>query len=122
MCWKLPPRIKIYEALGAVADGRVVVHGHHATVRSSSGNKEYQVEYRPEYNSISSNDNASYWRGYLGYPSIALMAVLDVVAYDPIVLSYLKGIPWKDLNVKNGNNYVLTEQAVKERARGLSNF
>ena len=48
--WKLPPRIKIFEALGAISDGRIKINGNTAKVVSSSGNKEYSVEYKPENN------------------------------------------------------------------------
>jgi hypothetical protein len=37
--WKLPPIIKVYEALGCIADGRIHVDGDSAKVYSSSGNK-----------------------------------------------------------------------------------
>ena len=43
--WKMPPLIKIYEALGAIADGRVQLEGEeHATVLSSDRSKTYDVE------------------------------------------------------------------------------
>jgi len=48
MKWKHPPIIKIYEALGSVADGRVEVSGNTAKVFSSSGNKFYVVSYDPK--------------------------------------------------------------------------
>ena len=70
MQWKHPPVTKIYEALGAVADGRVKVVGNAAKVLSSSGNKSYAVEYDPSSKSIMVNDNASFYRGYLGYPGV----------------------------------------------------
>ena len=54
---------------------------------------------------ISSNDNASYWQGYLGYPGIAAMLAcgrLQVSAASPQTLS---GIPWKKLNQSFKNDY-----------------
>jgi len=36
MKWKHPPIIKIYEALGSVADGRLKLDGNFAKVYSSS--------------------------------------------------------------------------------------
>jgi hypothetical protein len=36
MKWRHPPLIKIYEALGAIADGRVEVNGMTAKVYSST--------------------------------------------------------------------------------------
>ncbi len=43
MKWKHPSITKIYEALGAVADDRVLVSGNSAKVYSSSRNKFYNV-------------------------------------------------------------------------------
>src|ERR1700733_3253094 len=62
MKWKQPPVIKIYEALGAVADGRVEVSGDTAKVYSSTGNKFYDVTYDPAEQAIMTNDNGSYWK------------------------------------------------------------
>ena len=72
--WKSPPKAKVYEALSAVADGRVtLMGGEKAEVVSSDGTKTYHVEWSPDSNQITSNDNASYWQGYLGYPIIAVL-------------------------------------------------
>lgn len=47
MKWKLPPKIKVYEALGCVVDGRVELVGEHeARVYSSSRGKSYVVKLR----------------------------------------------------------------------------
>ena len=37
--WKHPPIIEVYEALGAVADGRIELTQNEAKIYSSSGNK-----------------------------------------------------------------------------------
>src|SRR5258708_14649763 len=72
--WKLPPLIKVYEALGAIGDGRVRIEDERrATVMSSDGSKTYEVETSADGREIASNDNASYWQGYVGYPSIAAL-------------------------------------------------
>ena len=42
-------------------------------VVSSDGTKKYRVEISADGREISSNDNASYWQGYLGYPAIAVL-------------------------------------------------
>ena len=40
--WKMPPLIKVYEAMGAVGDGRVrIVDEANALVTSSDGSKTY---------------------------------------------------------------------------------
>jgi hypothetical protein len=71
--WKMPPPIKVYEAIGAIGDGRVrAIDDADAPggwdVGSSDGAKTYRVELSADGREISSNDNASYWHGYLGYP------------------------------------------------------
>ncbi|MEK7499359.1 MAG: hypothetical protein AAB649_02015 [Patescibacteria group bacterium] len=59
MKWNIPPRIKVYEALGAIADNRIQITGNEAQVVSSSGNKTYEVMYNPQEQAITSNDNGS---------------------------------------------------------------
>lgn len=105
MKWQPPPLIKIYEALGAVADGRVHVSGDTAQVYSSSGNKYYDVSYDHAKNAIMANDNGSYWKGYLGYPAIAYLLAIKVLEYQPALATSLKSIPWKDLNQKYKNDF-----------------
>lgn len=105
MKWKQPPIIKIYEALGAVADGRVHVEGNTAKVFSSSGNKAYNVTYDPEQHAIMANDNGSYWKGYLGYPSIAFLMQTGTLSYSETCSNLLKGIAWKDINVQYKNDF-----------------
>jgi len=118
--WKLPPIAKVYEALSAVADGRVTITGETtAQVRSSDGSKTYDLSWSADGRAIMSNDNASYWQGYLGYPIIALLLVQGRVDYDPAVAQALAGVPWKALNTQFKRNYaraiehVLAEIAAK---------
>jgi hypothetical protein len=118
--WKMPPLIKIYEALGAVADKRVILVGdHRATVCSSDGTKTYTVEI--EGCVISSNDNGSYWQGYLGYPAIAVLLVMGTLHPDQPTAQALAAIPWKELNRKFHNDYTRTLAAVNQQigSRGL---
>lgn len=121
MKWKHPPIIKIYEALGAVADGRINVDGHSAKVYSSSGNKFYEVSYDPEASSIMANDNGSYWQGYLGYPSVAFLMKKGAISYNDRMGELLKGVAWKDINQKFKNDFdktlefILTAKTIKEK-------
>lgn len=112
MKWKQPPIIKIYEALGAIADGRVKISSNTAQVYSSTGNKFYDVTYEPETNSIMANDNASYWKGYLGYPAIAYLMKIGVLEYQPELGKPLKGVAWKDLNQKFKNDFDKTTEHI----------
>lgn len=112
--WLIPPKIKIYEALGAIGDKRISIKSNEAEVFSSSGGKSYLVKYDPKSNSILANDNGSYWKGYLGYPSIAFLMLKGILRYDQKFSEALKGIQWKDVNVKFKNDFEKTEKYVQE--------
>jgi hypothetical protein len=104
--WNIPPKAKIYEALTAVADGRVSLKGDEAAeVLSSDGTKTYIVEWSADLGQITSNDNASYWQGYMGYPIIAVLMVLGRLDFDASVAEALSGINWKQTNRKFRNDY-----------------
>jgi hypothetical protein len=113
--WKLPPRIKIYEALGSIADGRVhLLSDSEAVVVSSDGTRRYHVRWKD--NAIVSDDNGSKYKGYLGYPAIAVLMLRGILPYDESVAQQLKGIPWKELNERFGR-YDKTERYVLEHVR-----
>ena len=116
MRWELPPIIKVYEALGAIADKRIEVKGGTAIVVSSSGDKRYEVRYDPESRAISANDNGSYWQGYLGYPSIAFLMRKGILSFDGAIATSLKEIEWKKINTRFKNNFEKTESFVLEVA------
>jgi hypothetical protein len=104
--WNAPPREKIYEALSAVADNRVKITGPTtAEVISSSGDKSYRIEWTPDFSAIVSNDNASFWRGYLGYPILAVLMKCGHIAFSREISEQLAGIPWKKLNKQFRNDY-----------------
>ncbi|HMO78213.1 MAG TPA: hypothetical protein PKA42_01580 [Candidatus Paceibacterota bacterium] len=103
--WDTPPIIKIYEALGAVTDNRLEIDGNTAKCFSSSGNKFYDVIYEPEQNAIMTNDNGSYWKGYLGYPAIAYLLQTGVLRYQEELASALRDIKWKDINQEFKNDF-----------------
>lgn len=112
MKWDIPPRIKVYEALGCLADKRIIIEGNSAEVVSSSGGKKYSVLYDSEKNAITSNDNGSYWKGYLGYPAIAFLLAKNIISYDHKLADVLKGISWKDINTKFKNDFDKTEKFI----------
>jgi hypothetical protein len=104
--WKMPPLIKIYEAIGALGDGRVRLEDEHrAFVTSSEGDKTYEVEISDDGRQISSNDNGSYWQGYLGYPAIAVLLARGLYRPPANVIDALAGIPWKEINRRFKNDY-----------------
>jgi hypothetical protein len=114
--WKMPPAAKVYEALGALGDGRVtLVDETHARVKSSDRTKTYEVENSPDFREISSNDNASYWQGYLGYPAIATLLARGFHRSPSAIIKALTGIPWKELNRRFRNDYSKTIGEVEAR-------
>jgi hypothetical protein len=111
----MPPLIKVYEALGAIGDGRVHEKSAGAAeVISSDQSKTYQVEISADGREVSSNDNASYWRGYLGYPGIAILLDRGFLNASAETTRALAGIPWKEINRRFKNDY---EQTTREIAR-----
>ncbi len=111
-----PPRIKILEALGAVSDGRIhVIDEHRARVVSSEGDKEYDVYVDWEQGIAYSNDNGTKFRGYVGYPIIAMLMLQGRLPFDKRLADSLKGIPWKKLNEKY-KKYWIVEKIVKNIA------
>jgi hypothetical protein len=115
--WKMPPLVKVYEALGAIGDGRVRIEDERrATVTSSDGSKTYEVETSADGRAIASNDNASYWQGYVGYPAIAVLIARGLYRAPANVIDALAGVAWKELNRKNKNDWAAT---IAEVEKGL---
>ncbi|RJP77074.1 MAG: hypothetical protein C4524_08980 [Candidatus Zixiibacteriota bacterium] len=120
--WKPPPPAKIYEALTAVADGRVRrTDESRAEVVSSDGTRTYMVRWSPDRKQIASNDNASIWQGYTGYPIIAVLMALGELDYRPEIAALLAGLPWKQINrrVRNDWDRAVEETLAELRARGV---
>ena len=114
--WKIPPLIKAYEALGAIGDGRVRIEDdRHATVTSSDLSKTYDVEMSADGREIASNDNASYWQGYLGYPAIAVLIARGFYRPPANVTDALAGVAWKELNRKYKNAWEKTIAVVDQQ-------
>ncbi len=104
--WKLPPRAKVFEAFTAVADGRVRLTGPgSATVVSSGGDKTYDVEWSEDGGTVTANDNASYWQGYLGYPIVAVLLARGELHAAEVAVAALAGVPWHELNQRHKRDY-----------------
>ncbi len=105
--WKMPPKAKVYEALSAVGDGRIFLKSNiSAEVTSSDGTKAYLVEWSEvHFKKIISNDNASYWQGYLGYPIIAVLLIKNKIDYNPEVAKLMVGVNWKKINTDFKRDY-----------------
>jgi hypothetical protein len=112
--WKHPPRIKIYEALGAIGDRRILVNGNEAKVYSSARTKRYTVSYDPEHQAIMCNDNASYWQDYLGYPGIAYLLEKGILLHHHKFAIALKGIVWHELSTQMHGDHDKMERYVVE--------
>jgi hypothetical protein len=115
--WKLPPAAKVYEAFGALADGRVHLaddsgQGGGAEVESSGRDRRYVVEWPADLSSITANDNASYWQGYLGYPVIAALLAIGALHADRTIVDLFAGVPWHDLNAHFKRDYAAAVDSV----------
>ncbi|WFO75534.1 hypothetical protein J4526_01150 [Desulfurococcaceae archaeon MEX13E-LK6-19] len=115
-----PPRIKVLEALGAIADGRIKVRNDEAEVVSSNGERVYRVIVSRD-GRVYSNDNGTYYRGYVGYPIIAFLMLKGILPYDEKISKALAGIPWKELN-ETYKKYAIVEEIVLRQAeeKGVS--
>lgn len=100
---KQPPIAKVYEALTAIASNRIELKEDEAIVYSSDGKKSYKVEWYE--NQYSSNDNATFWQGYPGYPVIAVLLLQEKISCNKDLVSYLKDINWHELNEKYKRKY-----------------
>lgn len=105
--WKLPDRIKIVEAVGAIADGRVKIDQktQSAICHSSDKKKKYTIKYDISKSAITSDDNSAHWQGRLGYPAIAVLMMLKELSHDEKIADALKNIPWRELNDRFENDY-----------------
>ena len=113
---KLPPEEKVYEAWTAIADGRVNLDeaARTATVRSSDGTQTYTIQWDADRREYSSNDNASYWRGYPGYPVIAVMMLQGVLPLDRTMAELYSEVNWRKLNTEYRTN---TRTCCRDRSR-----
>ncbi len=116
-----PPRIKVLEAAGAIGDGRVVLESPQpdltvAKVVSSDASREYRVVVSrrgPRVLYVYSNDNGTVYRGYVGYPIIAVMMLTGILPRDSEIERTLKGIPWRELN-ERFKKYSLVEEYIRK--------
>lgn len=104
--WAMPPLAKVYEALSAVADGRVrLTSATRAEVLSSERDKTYTVQWAVDAPTITSNDNATKWQGYIGYPIIAVLLQTGRIAYDAAAAAALANARWHALNRQFKRDY-----------------
>ena len=65
-----------------------------------------------------SNDNASYWQGYAGYPVIAVLMLQEKLPYDQKLANNFANVNWNEINKKYKRNYIKAAADVIEE-KGL---
>uniref|UniRef100_A0A7C2Z8X5 Uncharacterized protein n=1 Tax=Ignisphaera aggregans TaxID=334771 RepID=A0A7C2Z8X5_9CREN len=114
---RLPPRIKILEALGCIADGRIkMLSDREALVISSEGTRKYYVYVDLERGLAYSNDNGTKFKKYIGYPIIAFLMLRNAVTFDENLARSLSGIPWKKLN-ETYKRYSIVETIILQEVK-----
>ena len=115
----MPPKEKIFEAWTAIVDNRVALHDGYAVVKSSDDSKEYTVRFSGD--SYSSDDNATYWQGYPGYPVIAVLMLQGRLPFDRAEAEKWRDVNWKAVNTRFKNKYSeAVESVASERHIDLS--
>lgn len=112
---KIPPIEKIYEAYSAIADERIIMREESADVLSSDHSKRYLITWQDD--TYSSNDSASYWQGYAGYPLIAVLMLQGKLPLTQMIAVYFKGINWKKLNAEFKGKYAEAVNVILEDLR-----
>lgn len=105
----LPPKEKIIEAFSAVVSDRLKLENFSAEVVSSDNKRKYKVVWNDK-NEFSSNDNATFWHGYIGYPIIAVLMKKGILTYDEKTALLFKNVNWNAVNKQFKRDY---EQALK---------
>ncbi|MEM2236819.1 MAG: hypothetical protein QXR26_04750 [Candidatus Caldarchaeum sp.] len=109
-----PPRIKVLEALGAVAGGRVrIISDKEAEVDASEGSRTYKVYVDLENHVANCDDNGTVYRNYVGYPIIAFLMAKNLLPYDESLAKPLAGVKWRSLNERY-KSYRKVEAIIKE--------
>lgn len=106
---KLPPKIKIIEALSAVADNRITVQDLLSSEwkcdSASSQWKSYKILYNEKENSIISNDSWSINQWFLWYPAIAFLLKIWKLEFNESVLEMVKDTNRVDVKEKVRKDY-----------------
>lgn len=111
---KMPPFQKVFEAFSAIADQRVTLQDHEAFVMSSNAKKTYTVKWKD--NTYASNDNATYWQSYPGYPVIAVLLLEGRLTVRNDLIAMCAHIDWNAVNKTYHADY---DQALKHVLRTM---
>ncbi len=107
---KIPPIEKIYEAYSAIADDRISLSENKAVIKSSNGAKEYTVTWNGSI--YASDDSATYWQGYPGYPVIAVLMLQGKLTLDRKIATHFGGVNWTELNQKYKRDYTAAVNSI----------
>lgn len=110
---KLPPIEKIPEAYTAIEDERITLNNTEAIVKSSNGEKEYLIKWKD--NVYYSNDSATYWQSYPGYPVISVLMMQEKLSYNKETAKYFKNIDWNKLNKETKRDYKKSVEIILEK-------
>lgn len=110
MMKKFPPIQKILEAYTAIADGHVELADNQAKVTSSNEAKTYTITFHDDI--YTSNDNATYWVGYAGYPILAVLMLQGRLPFDEELAQQFAGVDWNKVNKDYKRNYAKATAAV----------
>ncbi len=113
---KMPPIQKILEAYTAIVDKHVELKDNEALVTSSNDAKTYTVSWDNDI--YHSNDNATYWQGYAGYPIIAVLMLQGKIPFDQKLADNFASVNWNEVNAKFKRNYAKAASEVIKK-KGL---
>ena len=106
---RLPPKIKIIEALSIVADDRIIIEGllsnEWKCSSASSPWKTYKILYNEKENTISSNDSGSTNQWFLWYPAIAFLMKIWKLKYDESILEMVEDTDWIKIKGQVNKDY-----------------
>ena len=102
---KLPPIEKIYEAYSALADGRVKLSDSdsRAEVASSDGSRHYTITWDGQH--YTSNDSATFWAGYPGYPVLAVWMKQGILPCNMEIAKLFRDVNWNARNKEYKRHY-----------------
>ena len=106
---RLPPKIKVIEALSIVADDRIIIEGllsnEWKCSSASSPWKTYKILYNEKENTISSNDSGSTNQWFLWYPAIAFLMKIWKLKYDESILEMVEDTDWIKIKGQVNKDY-----------------
>lgn len=112
MMKKFSPMQKILEAYTAIADDHVKLEAKQALVTSSNQAKTYTITFAGGV--YTSNDNATYWQGYAGYPILAVLMLQGKLPLDQHLAQKFSQVNWNAINKKYKRNYAKAAAAVMQ--------